>query len=73
MNIRLGISTTYWNHGIYCGYSLGKLHGMMEWWNFGRLGMKHGKRSILQKMLNLHFLMMLTSHIFSVLPYKILH
>jgi hypothetical protein len=32
----------------------------------GRLGMKSGKRSILQKMLNLHPLMMLTSHIFSV-------
>jgi hypothetical protein len=29
----------------------------------GRLGMKSGKRSILQKMLNLHSLMMLTSHI----------
>ncbi|MBW2407322.1 MAG: hypothetical protein JRF17_08130 [Deltaproteobacteria bacterium] len=27
---RLGISTTYWNHGIYCGYCLGEPHGMME-------------------------------------------
>ena len=34
---RLGISTTYWNHGIYCDYCLGKPHGMMEQWNFGRL------------------------------------
>jgi hypothetical protein len=44
---------------------------MMEFWpparrayaSERRLGMKSGKRSILQKMLNLHSLMMLTSHI----------
>jgi hypothetical protein len=39
----------------------------------GILGMKSGKRSILQKMLNLHSLMMLTSHIFSVSALKIPH
>jgi hypothetical protein len=26
-----------------------KPHGMMEWWNMGRLGMKSGKKSILKK------------------------
>jgi hypothetical protein len=28
---------------------VGKLHGMMEYWNVGILGMKSGKRSILEK------------------------
>jgi hypothetical protein len=32
----------------------------------GRLGMRSGKKSILQKKLNLPSLIMLTSHIFSV-------
>jgi hypothetical protein len=50
---------------MFCGYFLGKPHGMMEWWNFGILGLKSGKGSILQKMLNLYFLMMSDRHPFS--------
>ena len=38
---------------------------MMESWNVGRLGMKSGKRSILQKILYLHFMMMPVRHPFS--------
>jgi hypothetical protein len=34
----------------------------------GRLGIKNGKRSILQKMLYLYSLMMATSHVFLFLP-----
>jgi len=37
----------------------------MESWNVGRPGMVSGKRSILQKMLNLHFMMMPVRHPFS--------
>jgi hypothetical protein len=37
----------------------------MEFWNVGRLGLKSGKRSILQKMLYLHFMMMPVRHPFS--------
>jgi hypothetical protein len=44
---------------------VGKPHGMMESWNGGILGMKSGKRSILQKMLNLHFMLMPVRHPFS--------
>jgi len=40
---------------------------MMEFWNAGRLGMKNGKRSILQKMLDLHFMMMPGGYPFSAL------
>jgi hypothetical protein len=43
-----------------------KPHGIMESWNVGILGMKSGKRSILQKMLYLHFMMMPVRHPFSV-------
>jgi len=39
---------------------------MMEKWNAGILGIKSGKRSILQKMLYLHFMMEPDSHPFSV-------
>ena len=35
-----------------------------------RLGMKSGKRSIIATMLNLHSLMMLTGHIFSIFANK---
>jgi hypothetical protein len=40
-------------------------HGIREQWNVGILGMKSGKRSILQKILYLHFMMMLVRHPFS--------
>ena len=26
----IGIATIYWNHGLFCGHSLGKPYGMME-------------------------------------------
>jgi len=42
-----------------------KPHGMLEYWNVGILGMKSGKRSILQKMLYLHFMMMPVRYPFS--------
>ena len=42
-----------------------KPHGIMESWNAGILGMKSGKRSILPKMLYLHFMMMSIRHPFS--------
>jgi len=44
---------------------VGKPHGMMESWNIGRLDLKSGKRSILYKMLYLHFLMITAIHPFS--------
>ena len=104
------ISTIYWNHGAFCGHSLGKPHGMMgTQWSFsaivefwpalarfgviassgiiawiivkkwtryefglgqGRLGMKSGKRSILQKMLYLHFMMIPVRYPFSAFDPK---
>ena len=42
-----------------------KPHGIMESWNAGILGMKSGKRSIIEKMLYLHFMMMPVRHPFS--------
>jgi hypothetical protein len=66
---------------VFCGHSHWETtwnDGMVEWWNVGHrlvelraygseriLGMKSGKRSILQKMLYLHFMMMLVRHPFS--------
>jgi hypothetical protein len=44
-----------------------------EYRNDGILGMKSGKRNILQEMLNLFFLMMLARHLFSGFSAKILH
>jgi len=44
----IGISTIDWNHGAFYGHFLGKPHGMMEQWNFGRLDMKSKKRSNLK-------------------------
>jgi hypothetical protein len=44
---------------------------MMEYWNVGRLGLKSGKRSILQIMLCLHFMMMFIRHPFSALTSEI--
>ena len=38
----------------FCGHPLWEPHGIMEYWNDGIMGMKSGKRSILQKMLYLH-------------------
>ena len=66
----IGISTIHWNHGVFCGHSLGKPHGMMEYWNDGILGLKIGKRSILQKMLYLHYIMMPVRHPFSAFAQK---
>jgi len=43
---------------------------MMEYWNAGILGIKSGKRHILQKMVNLHFLMIFVEHSFSAITTK---
>jgi len=46
---------------------------MMEYWNVGRLGLKSGKRSILKKMLYLHFMMMLVRPPISTFSQKTRH
>jgi len=43
---------------------------MMEQWNVGILGMKSGKRSFLQKMLILTFMMIVVRHPFSAFILK---
>jgi hypothetical protein len=50
---------------FFVAIHIGEPHGMMEKWNVGILGMKSGNRSILKKMLNLQFMMMLVRHPFS--------
>jgi hypothetical protein len=49
---------------------VGKPHGMLEYWKVGILGMKSGNRSILQKMLNLTFIMTVVRHPFSAFTPK---
>jgi hypothetical protein len=49
------------------------LMSRMELWNSGILGMKSGKRAILQEMLNLPYLMMPVRHPFSAFILKVLH
>jgi hypothetical protein len=58
---------------VFVAIHVGKPHGIMEYRNDGILGMKSGKRNILQEMLNLFFLMMLARHLFSGFSAKILH
>jgi len=41
----------------------------MEQWNVGRLGMKSGKRSILQKMLDLHSLIIRDPNMVCIFPF----
>ncbi len=55
------------------GHFLDKPYGMVEYWNVGILGMKSGKRAILQEMLNLQYLMMPVRQPFSAFILKVFH
>jgi hypothetical protein len=59
-------STIHWNYNAFGGRFLDKPYGMMEYWKLGRLGIKSGKKFILQKMFNLHSLKIPTNHIFLI-------
>jgi len=45
----IGNYINFWKYGVFEAIHVGKLHGIMEKWNVGILGIKNGKRSILEK------------------------